>query len=510
MSDNKGTNADGTILGTRLLGETYIVSTVEKNETKTPLVAQDISNYASAPTTERLQLGYQNLDSKDYYEWKNGFALIINNEHFYHYLGLSQREGTKYDEKDVKRILERFRFKVEVIKDGNKEDILEQLEKAARRNDFDCLFVFVMTHGKEGDTLYACDGTYEKNMLWERFNGRNCPHLVQKPKVFIIQACRGSDRSRAAKIDSDSAPMTPTKTIPVEADILVAHSSYTGQASFRHTEEGSWFIQELFEEININGEQDDFVSLLTRVNYRVALKENNYLGIVEKQMPVIQSTMTKKLYLTGNNLTNLENNFLSAFQNIERNLNDRFDSITDLMEDKRGGNSSIKVFKKPGIRWSELKYSLEKSDVALPDSLKVLNLAKELKKYFQEQSSKTLPRDVLEYGKLLLNQLYFWECMEDDQRCFIYKRLLKFIVKNTKAWYNFQVFGVDKSIIAGIESGNTRWSQVEVPEIRRESVTQLKQRQQMSNDGVKKKIWQLYQLVQTCASNWNSTGYRGS
>nr|CAD7608628.1 unnamed protein product [Timema genevievae] len=303
-----------------------------------------------------------------------------------------------------------------------------------------------------------------------------------------IAACRGSDRSRAAKIDSDSAPMTPTKTIPVEADILVAHSSYTGQASFRHTEEGSWFIQELFEEININGEQDDFVSLLTRVNYRVALKENNYLGIVEKQMPVIQSTMTKKLYLTGNNLTNLENNFLSAFQNIERNLNDRFDSITDLMEDKRGGNSSIKVFKKPGIRWSELKYSLEKSDVALPDSLKVLNLAKELKKYFQDQSSKTLPRDVLEYGKLLLNQLYFWECMEDDQRCFIYKRLLKFIVKNTKAWYNFQVFGVDKSIIAGIESGNTRWSQVEVPEIRRESVTQLKQRQQMSNDGVKKKI----------------------
>nr|CAD7197723.1 unnamed protein product [Timema douglasi] len=167
--------------------------------------------------------------------------------------------------------------------------------KAARRNDFDCLLVFVMTHGKEGDTLYACDGTYEKNMLWERFNGRNCPHLVQKPKVFIIQACRGSGRSRAAKIDSDSAPMTPTKTIPVEADILVAHSSYTGQASFRHTEEGSWFIQELFEEININGQQDDFVSLLTRVNYRVALKENyrveseenNYLGIIEKQMPVI-------------------------------------------------------------------------------------------------------------------------------------------------------------------------------------------------------------------------------
>nr|CAD7573683.1 unnamed protein product [Timema californicum] len=403
---------------------------------------------------------------------------------------------------------------------------------AAKRNDFDCLFVFVMTHGKEGDTLYACDGTYEKNMLWERFNGRNCPHLVQKPKVFIIQACRGSGRSRAAKIDSDSAPMTPTKTIPVEADILVAHSSYTvhpteiqtsislssavelnttsalanyatelcfnipGQASFRHTEEGSWFIQELFEEININGQQDDFVSLLTRVNHRVALKENyrveseenNYLGIIEKQMPVIQSTMTKKLYLTGNNFTKLENNFLSAFQNIERNLNDRFDSITNLMEDKRGGNSSVKVFKKPGIRWSELKYSLEKSDVALPDSLKVLNLSKELKKYLQDQSSKTLPRDVLEYGKLLLNQLYFWECMEDDQRCFIYKRLLKFVVKNTKSWYNFQVFGVNKSIIADIESGNTRWSQVEVPEIRRGSVTRLIHRQEMSGDGVKKKI----------------------
>nr|CAD7455975.1 unnamed protein product [Timema tahoe] len=111
--------------------------------------------------------------------------------------------------------------------------------------------------------------------------GTKCPTTKERMQM----ACRGSDRSRAAKIDSDSAPMTPTKTIPVEADILVAHSSYT--------EEGSWFIQELFEEININGEQDDFVSLLTRVNYRVALKENyrveskdNYLGIIEKQMPL--------------------------------------------------------------------------------------------------------------------------------------------------------------------------------------------------------------------------------
>jgi hypothetical protein len=51
----------------------------------------------------------------------------------------------------------------------------------------DCIVVAVLAYGKEGDELYAYDGTCKSNMPWSSFTVNVCPSLARKPKIFIVQ-----------------------------------------------------------------------------------------------------------------------------------------------------------------------------------------------------------------------------------------------------------------------------------------------------------------------------------
>lgn len=60
----------------------------------------------------------------------------------------------------------------------------------------DCVVVAVMSHGEEGSTkessqIVTSDIKY-LSVAWilEQFNSRNCPALINKPKIFIFQICR--------------------------------------------------------------------------------------------------------------------------------------------------------------------------------------------------------------------------------------------------------------------------------------------------------------------------------
>jgi len=53
--------------------------------------------------------------------------------------------------------------------------------------NYDCLVVFVLTHGDECEIIYAKDRTYYVKELVEPFTGENCTQLASKPKLFFVQ-----------------------------------------------------------------------------------------------------------------------------------------------------------------------------------------------------------------------------------------------------------------------------------------------------------------------------------
>lgn len=161
----------------------------------------------------------------------------------------------------------------------------------------DCLLVAVLSHGDDGEIIYAHDCPYQISSLWTQFTGDRCRTLVGKPKIFIIQACRGNELDAGLKVEKDGVARY---SIPTNADFLFAFATIPGFMSFRNTRNGSWFIRELCNELNENGQRYDMLTLLTFVVQKVAYEYESFAPNfpehhMKKQTPCVVSMLTRLL-----------------------------------------------------------------------------------------------------------------------------------------------------------------------------------------------------------------------
>lgn len=102
----------------------------------------------------------------------------------------------------------------------------------------DCLMVFILTHGEANDKLMAQNDSYNLYEFLEHFTPTALKSMAGKPKLFIVQACRGRklDRGvqlRAKLIQADCAKdvvdsQSVVYTYPEFADLLLVMSSHHG------------------------------------------------------------------------------------------------------------------------------------------------------------------------------------------------------------------------------------------------------------------------------------------
>ncbi|XP_064643823.1 uncharacterized protein LOC135497818 [Lineus longissimus] len=153
------------------------------------------------------------------------------------------------------------------------------------------------------------------------FSADRSQELADKPKIFVIQACRGrlNQPSFPVQVDSDPDPETkpsdpsslaiqPCKhRTPADVDILITYAQTKGYKALRDKTTGSWFIQELVDVFQKHFEKEHVLDMLTMVNNKVARKEPDVHRFkaftIEqitdaRQTPCLMSTLTKKLYLT--------------------------------------------------------------------------------------------------------------------------------------------------------------------------------------------------------------------
>lgn len=85
--------------------------------------------------------------------------------------------------------------------------------------DYDSFLIAVLSYGEKG-IIYARNGSYRPECnLWSRFTDDTCATLINKPKLFFIQACQ---------VESDGSSFI--QHIPhLSPDVLMAYSVIPGK-----------------------------------------------------------------------------------------------------------------------------------------------------------------------------------------------------------------------------------------------------------------------------------------
>ncbi|XP_062857027.1 caspase-3b [Trichomycterus rosablanca] len=229
-----------------------------------------------------------------------GKCVIINNKYFHESTMMSERHGTDLDAEKVLKVFKLLGFKC-TIRQNQSVSKMKELFKLVSQEDHSKSAMFVcvlLSHGDE-DVIYGTDGCIKLSELTGLFRGDQCLSLVGKPKLFFIQACRGSNLDPGIETDS-VCDSESTQRIPVEADFLYAYSTAPGYYAWRNTANGSWFISALCDMLTKYGRELELLQLMTRVNHKVAMEFQSsstlpgFHGM--KQIPCIVSMLTKELY----------------------------------------------------------------------------------------------------------------------------------------------------------------------------------------------------------------------
>lgn len=271
--------------------------------------ARPIVRPPGAETKEPLVIPTQK-DSPHYVLEGVKQVIIFNQKKFAQRLGLGERKGTEVDVKSIQTTFKTLDWSVDLYNDLTvaeiRKVILEQIQLSER--EISALAIFILSHGEDNGTIFASDYPFrvDHDILFPLAADKS-PGLAGKPKLIFVQACQGQETDPGSSVDGrrrrhTSTDSTATYKIPNYVDFMVFQASFWDHYSFRSPETGSWFIQSLCSAIDSSGNNESLMDILMEVSRHVALnKESNVPGKAhldkKKQIPLLYSTMIRKLYL---------------------------------------------------------------------------------------------------------------------------------------------------------------------------------------------------------------------
>ena len=264
----------------------------------------------------------------------HGLALVIVNKKFKRHPKynakepLDERKCAELDLQRLTEVLEKFQFRVRVEKDKTAEEmeslfneVRVQGDPAQTVQDGDDSFVCcISSHGGWDPTLNTDvvfgstgvaiqEGRYKvpkgaldvKKHAYESFSPSKtgCPLLEGKPKLFLIQACRGSVHGIVDYDDTSKGTVeVKPRHLPRETDFLFAYATAPGKISYRYVDTsghgaatheestgrpfGSFFISYLCENLESYAEKLPLVPIIDLVSQDLAAGEKNEFMIETK------------------------------------------------------------------------------------------------------------------------------------------------------------------------------------------------------------------------------------
>ncbi|CAH2066013.1 unnamed protein product, partial [Iphiclides podalirius] len=238
-----------------------------------------------------------------FYDMSGDKYLIIFNHttykrtRYFNFQVPSSRKGTDRDVMALKKTFSDLGYKILTYHDLEHDEILNKALEISRMDHSmtSCLCFAILTHGEKGGQLLAADRPYLFSDVTKILENGD-KSLVNKPKLFFIQACRGDemDSGRTVQIDGED---DVNFHVPSHADFFVMYSTVEGFVAYRNVL-GSFMVQELCKVIDKFRDSLDVLHIATLLNRQVAYGHsthtpNNLATHNKKQMPEARFTLTK-------------------------------------------------------------------------------------------------------------------------------------------------------------------------------------------------------------------------
>ncbi|XP_067672622.1 caspase-3-like [Haliotis asinina] len=268
------------------------------------------------PESDRYDLGHPD----------RGVALIVCNESFSNNV---PRAGAHHDVEYFKKIFQKLGFKdIRDKYDLTADDMLDWFTAVSQEDHSqrDCLAVAITSHGEkytqvdpkrcnvsiDRDTILGSQGAVYTEELVEMFTDKKCPSLAHKPRLFLLQACRGINLDDGVELqrdldEVDALPiLVPEYTVspaPCFKDFCVVYATPPGFFAFRRPSEGSWFVKAFWDVVErVDPSHVDFLHLVTQVIHQVAYTFQSSADDpridAKKQSGCIHSMLTKDIFFT--------------------------------------------------------------------------------------------------------------------------------------------------------------------------------------------------------------------
>lgn len=184
-----------------------------------------------------------------------GWCLIFSNHTFN---DLDKLLGYVRDQDNFEQVFSELDFNVKIFENVKAEDIKHNMEKYANISASDglhptnALVVVVLSHGSGN---YLCGVDYSRTEQNDKISveeitdivsNQNCPHLIGKPKIFFLQACRGSKHDHGLNILS-----TKTMNNQNQKPIPVATTLRSGKRLYDQMDDTISTLPSVGEEIMI-------------------------------------------------------------------------------------------------------------------------------------------------------------------------------------------------------------------------------------------------------------------
>lgn len=126
---------------------------------------------------------------------------------------------------------------------------------------------------------------WQVSWILEQFNNINCPALINKPKIFIFQICRGDNPHSGVRVQANhprvkkqtqncmqriqSDGISAGQIVRNAEDMLIAFSTLPGDRSYRDTCLGTWYMQAICKAFMEHAHDTDIENLLKVVDYNL-------------------------------------------------------------------------------------------------------------------------------------------------------------------------------------------------------------------------------------------------